>query len=55
MVAESKEERGRYVVDVVREVVDAEFTRSDIKHEIREAITDRITERLSNVQVSVTV
>ena len=41
--------------DVVREVVDAEFTRSDIKHEIREAITDRITERLSNVQVSVTV
>ena len=41
--------------DVVRDVIEAEFTRTDIKHEIREAITERITERLSNVQVSVTV
>ena len=37
--------------DVVREVVDAEFSRTEIKHAIKEAIT----ERLSNVQVSVTV
>lgn len=37
--------------DVVREVVDAEFSRTEIKHSIKEAIT----ERLSNVQVSVTV
>jgi len=37
--------------DVVREVIDAEFSRTEIKHAIKEAIT----ERLSNVQVSVTV
>jgi hypothetical protein len=50
-VAKSAIEDNVDFAEVVRAVVDAEFTRSDIKHEIREAIT----ERLSKVQVSVTV